>query len=249
MGHTLYAIHGSHPCVAVERALQLKRQPYRVVERIPALHVPQQWLRFRKLTVPALVLGNGERLVGSREILRRLDQLVPEPPLLPQEPAARERVLEAEHWGDQVLQPAVRRLFWIGLGRRPGALAAYSRGSKLPIPDLAGRMSVPVMGRAACWRHRASDASAQADLAALPGWLERVDGWLADGTLGGEQPNAADLQIGASLGLLSTFADVRPLLDQHAAGAFAHRLFPDYEGEMPAGTFAVPALTRTTAAA
>jgi glutathione S-transferase len=59
MAHTLYVIHGSHPCVCAERALQLKGQPYRIVELPPALHVPAQWLRFRKTTVPALVLGSG----------------------------------------------------------------------------------------------------------------------------------------------------------------------------------------------
>lgn len=239
MGHTLYAIHGSHPCVAVERALQLKRQPYRVVERIPAVHVPQQWLRFRKLTVPALELGNGERIVGSREILRRLDQLVPEPALLPADPAERERVLAAERWGDEVLQPAARRLFWVGLGRRPGALASYSERSRLPIPDFAGRLSLPLMGRAARWRNRASDASARADLATLPEWLDVVDGYIAEGTIGGEQPNAADLQIASSLGLIGTFADVRPLLAQRPAWELTQRLFPQYDGELPAGTFAL----------
>lgn len=241
MGHILYAIHGSHPCVAVERALQLKRQPYRVVERIPAVHVPQQWLRFRRLTVPALELGNGEQIVGSRAIMRRLDQLVPEPLLLPEDPQARERVLEAERWGDEVLQPAARRLFWVGLGRRPGALAAYSERSKLPIPAWAGRLSIPVMGRAARWRNRASDASARADLAALPGWLDTIDGFAADGAIGGEQPNAADLQIASSLAMLHTFADVRPLLDGRPADALRQRVFPVYDGEMPAGTYALQA--------
>ncbi|MBB4662630.1 glutathione S-transferase N-terminal domain-containing protein [Conexibacter arvalis] len=239
MGHILFAIHGSHPCVAVERALELKRQPYRVVERIPAVHVPQQWLRFRQITVPALELGNGERIVGSRAILRRLDQLVPAPPLVPADPAARERVLAAERWGDEVLQPAVRRLFWVGVGRRPGAFASYAAGSALPIPDFAARMSLPFIGRAARWRHGAGDDRARADLDALPGWIDRIDGWIDDGVIGGEQPNAADLQIGSSLGMLSTFADLRPLLDARPAGELRRRLFPDYDGEMPAGTYAL----------
>ena len=39
------------------------------------------------------------------------------------------------------------------------------------------------------------------DLAALPGMLQRIDDWIADGVLGGEQLNAADLQIAASLRL------------------------------------------------
>lgn len=240
MGHTLYAIHGSHPCVAVERALQLKRQPYRVVERIPAVHAAQQWLRFRQPTVPALELGNGEQLVGSRAIMRRLDQLVPEPPLLPADPQARERVLDAERWGDEVLQSAARRLSWIGMGRRPDAFPSYAEGSRLPIPAFASRLSVPLIGRAARWRHGADDATTAADLAALPGWLDTIDGWIADGVLGGDPPNAADLQIAASLGLLATFADVRPLLAGRPADDLRRRVFPVYgSGEMPAGTFAL----------
>jgi hypothetical protein len=30
------------------------------------------------------------------------------------------------------------------------------------------------------------------DLAALPGILQRIDDWIAEGVIGGEQPNAAD---------------------------------------------------------
>jgi glutathione S-transferase len=239
MGHTLYVINGSHPCVAVERALQLKRQPYRVVERIPAVHVPQQWLRFRQVTVPALELGNGERIVGSRAIMRRLDQLVPEPALLPADPERRERVLAAERWGDETLQSAARRLFWVGLGRRPDALTSYTAGSRLPVPSFVNRFVAPPMGRAARWRHGAGEERAAADLAALPGWLDEVDRLIAEETIGGQQPNAADLQIGSSLGLLSTFADVRPLLDGRPAGALRERLFPRWAGEMPAGTYAL----------
>ena len=238
MGHVLYAIHGSHPCVAVERALQLKRQPYRVFERIPAVHVPQQWLRFRRVTVPALELGNGERIVGSRAIVRRLDQLVPSPPLLPAEPARREAVLAAERWGDAVLQAGVRRLFWVGIGRRPEALASYAAGSRLRVPGFARRLATAPIGRAARWRHGAGAASAAADLAALPGWLDEADRLIAAGAIGGEQPNAADLQIGAALRLLGTFADARPLLDGRPAWALAQRLFPAYDGAMPGGTYA-----------
>ena len=51
-------------------------------------------------------------------------------------------------------------------------------------------------------RNKATDDSARADLDALPGQLDRVDTWIADGLLGGEQPNAADLQIGSTIRLL-----------------------------------------------
>lgn len=235
MPHVLYAIHGSHPCVTVERALQLKRQPYRIVEMPPAVHVPLQWLRFRRRTVPALVLGSGETLVGSRAIVHRLDQLVPEPPLLPADPSLRERVEAAERWGDEVLQPAARRLFWVGIMRAPRAIDAYAVGSRMRIPAIGRRLATPLLGRAARWNNRASAASARRDLELLPGQLDQVDAWIAEGVLGGEQPNAADLQIASSLRMLLTFADVRPLLEGRPCARLARRVVSDYAGEMPAG--------------
>lgn len=243
MAHQLYEIHGSHPCVAVERALQLKRQPYRLRELPPAFHVPLQWLRFRRLTVPVLVLGSGETLIGSRTILHRLDQLVPEPPLLPADPVARERVEEAERWGDEVLQPAVRRMIWVGIKRSPQALRGYAKGSRLPVPGPLQTPVARIVCRLAAWRNRADEATMRADTAALPGWLDHVDALIDEGVIGGPQPNAADLQIGASLRLLGTFADVQPLLSPRPAWQLARRAFPTYpgEGEMPAGTYPVAA--------
>lgn len=235
MAHTLYAIHGSHPCATVIKALELKRQPYRVVELVPAAHVPLLWWRFRHRTVPALVLGSGEEVVGSRAIVHRLDELVPTPALLPADPTARSRVEAAERWGDEVLQAAVRRLFWMAIKRRPDAIATYSAGSRLPLPAWLQRASAPVIGALARWVHRADEATLRADLAALPGQLDHVDRLIADGVLGGDEPNAADVQIAPSIRMLGTFADVRPLLDGRPAWALAQRLFPHYDGAMPAG--------------
>lgn len=239
MSHTLYVIHGSHPCITAERALQLKGQPYRIHEMAPALHVPEQWLRFRKPTVPALVLGNGEKIVGSRAIVHRLDQLVPEPPLLPEDPPARARVLEAEQWGDEVLQPVPRRVVWTGVCARPDALASYSEGSRLPLPGFVQRLAAPRIARVARWRNRGGEAQARKDLAALPAQLDQVDAWIAEGVLGGPEPNAADLQIAPSIGLLATMDDVVPLLDGRPCLALARRLFPSRPGRLPAGALPV----------
>jgi glutathione S-transferase len=239
MPHTLYAIHGSHPCLTAERALQLKGQPYRIHEMAPALHVPEQWLRFRKLTVPGLVLGNGEKLVGSRAIVHRLDQLVPEPRLLPQDPDLRARVLEAERWGDEVLQPVPRRLAWTGMCARPDAIAGYAEGSRLPFPSFVQRLTAPRIARVARWRNRGGEEQARKDLAALPAQLDQVDAWIADGTIGGAEPNAADLQIAPSIRLLATMEDVKPLLEGRPCLDLAMRQFPAYSGHMPKG--ALPA--------
>ena len=50
----------------------------------------------------------------------------------------------------------------------------------------------------------ADEGAVRADLRALPGHLDRIDGWIADGVLGGEAVNAADLQIATTSRLMLT---------------------------------------------
>ena len=72
----------------------------------------------------------------------------------------------------------------------------------------------------------AREQAVRADLAALPAQLQRIDGWIDSGLLGGEQPNAADLQIGSTVRLLRTVADLRALIDALArpsSRATSHR--------------------------
>jgi glutathione S-transferase len=78
--------------------------------------------------------------------------------------------------------------------------------------------------------NNADDEPVRADLAALPGWLQRIDDWIAEGVLGADPPNAADLQIGASLRLMMTFDDVRPAIEERPAGEMAVRAIPDFPG-------------------
>jgi len=235
MAPVLYAIHGSNPCACVEKALELKQVPYRIVELPPVLHVPVQWWRFRCTTVPVLVLADGEEIIGSRAILHRLDELVSEPPLLPDDPSAREAVEKAEAWGDEVLQPVVNRLFWAGLLARPDAITSYSEGSRLSLPNFAKRLLTPLISRLGALRNRTSAKRACEDLAILPALLDRVDHWITRGVVGDTRPNAADLQLAPSVRILGTFADVRPLLEDRPCWALAQRLFPSYPGDMPEG--------------
>jgi len=235
MTAVLYAIPASHPCAVVERALQLKDVPYRRVELIPVVHKLPQRLRFGAASVPGVAFADGRRVSGSRAILRVLDERAPEPALLPAERQARARVERAEEWGDQVLQPLARRLVWAALRRMPGATMSYSDGAKLPVPAPAARLSAPLIVRMAQRVNGATDASVRADLIALPSHLARVDGWIAEGVLGDEAVNAADLQIGSSLRLLLTLGDLEPVLDAHAGGGLARRVFPDYPGGVAAG--------------
>src|SRR5688572_22543743 len=190
----LYMVHGSHPCTTVARALELKGIPYKTVELPPPMHAPIQRLLFGARTVPGLRL-DGEKLTGSRRILRRLDELRPDPPLYPADPEQRERVEQAEAWGDDVLQPLARRLLWFAMKGRPGALVSYSENSKLKLPTPMVRLSAPMIIRGECALNDVSEPAVRADLEALPGHLDRIDAWIEEGVLGGDAPNAADLQI------------------------------------------------------
>ena len=51
-------------------------------------------------------------------------------------------------------------------------------------------------------KNKARDESRAPTSRRCPGQLDRVDGWIADGLIGGDKPNAADLQIGSTIRLL-----------------------------------------------
>jgi glutathione S-transferase len=240
MPHTLYVIHGSHPCATVERAFAIKGVPYRRVELPPPLHALHQRIRFGARTVPALRTDSGEQVSGSRAIVRWLERLVPEPPLLPADPERRAAVEAAEAWGDETYQPIARRLLWPAFGRVPRAMASYQEGSRLPrLPrPLLVALAPPVV---AIERrlNAITDEAVRADLAALPGHVDRIDAWLADGLLGGEAPNAADLQIATTSRLLMSLDDVAPSFAGRPAGEHALRLFPAAPGHVPSGALPV----------
>ncbi len=237
----LYVVHGSHPCATVARALELKGVPYKTVELPPPAHAAYMRARFGTRTVPGIAL-DGERISGSRAILRRLESLHPEPALYPEDPGLRTKVEEAERWGDQVFQPIARRLLWPAMKRNPAAMASYSENSKIPLPAAVLRLSAPMITRMEMKLNAATPEAERADIAALPGHLDRIDGWIEEGVIGGESPNAADLQIASTLRLMMTMEDLRALIEPRPAGDLALRLFPVADGHMPAGVVPMSAV-------
>ena len=235
MAATLYALPASHPCACIELALKLKGIDYERVDMVPLMHKPLQQARFGGTTVPGLIL-DGEKILGSRRIVRVLEKRVPDPPLLPADAEERKAVELAEEWGDQVLQPVARRIVWAALAREPSAVESYSAGARLPVPPVIARLTAPLVARAEIHVQHASDANVRADLVNLDRHAQRVERWIEQGTLGGEQPNAADLQIGAGLRLLLTLDDIASKLDGRPAAELARRWFPNYPGHTPAGT-------------
>jgi len=229
----LYVIPASHPSRTTMMMLEAKGIAFKRVDLMPV--VSKGMLRaagFPGITVPALKI-EGRKVQGSREIARELDRLRPDPPLLPSDPAERAAVEEAEVWGDAVLQPIARRILWNALRRDRRPLVSYSEGARLGVPiGLAVKTGQPLVMLSARL-NGADDEAVRADLAALPGILQRIDDWIAEGVLGGEQLNAADYQIATSVRLLMTLQDLREPIAARPAGELAMRVAPEYAGDAP----------------
>ena len=235
MNVRLYVVNASHPCATVEAALQRKHIDYKVTELPPPMHMAFMRMRFGQRTVPAITI-DGERLSGSRAIMRRLDELVPEPAMYPSDPAERKRVEAAEEWGDEVLQGYARRVLWPTFKAHPEAMHSYQDGSKLPaFPVPVLKALAPVATRIEMRANEATSDTYPADLSALPEILDTADRYIAEGVIGGGEPNAADLQIAPSLCLLMGLGDLRPLIEARPSGQLALRLFPDFPGDAPTG--------------
>lgn len=236
MAARLFVIPGSHPSLAVRVMLERKGVEYKRFDLVPVVSkVVLRAARFPGVTVPALKL-DGRRVQGTRAIAETLDELRPEPPLWPADAEKRAKVDELERWADGQLQEIPRRALWWALSQDKSPLASYSEGARVGVPvGLAVKTAPPVIALARRF-NGATDDQVRQDLSDLPGALDRVDAAIADGTIGGEQPNVADYQVATSVRLLMTVEDLRPKVEGRPAGALALRLVPEYPGRIPAGT-------------
>jgi glutathione S-transferase len=229
---TLYVSPGSHPSMAARLMLERKRVGYRRVDLMPVISkAVLKALRFPGVTVPALKLDD-RRIQGTMRIARELDRLRPEPPLFPGDPERRTAVEEAERWGDEPLQGMTRRILWNAIRRDRSSIGSYAEGARLGIPiGVATKTAAPIIAAAVRFNN-ADDDEVRKDLAALPGALDRVDDWIAEGVLGGESPNAADFQIATSLRQAMTLDDLRSAIAERPAGELAARIVPVFPGKV-----------------
>jgi glutathione S-transferase len=184
-------------------------------------------------TVPALRLGD-RRVMTNHRIARFLDELQPEPPLLPTDPAHRRAVEAAERWADEVFQMVARRLVVAAVvvpGRNlvnhgdDGRLGPLLYRSRLP------RMAVAhVIARIA---FRVNPQTERSLLSELPGKLDRIDRWIEEGVLNGDELNVADFMIAPSLAVLSYRADLAEEIDRRPARELLDRLLPDPSPDKP----------------
>lgn len=247
--YKLYVIPGSHACRSAMLMLEHKRVVYRRVDIVTLLHPlvvrlhgfdaggetrsangrRTLGLRLgdRLGTVPALA-ANGLRISTNHGITRFLDEHHPEPPLIPADPGQRAAVEEAEHWANETLQMAARRIPGAAMVRDP---ATFSRSAR------DGRLGYLLYKRAFTRRlimprilHGIFAASPKADrelLAELTMILDRIDAWIADGVLGGTDPNAADFMVAPSLALILYRSDVLPMFEGRPALELVDRLLPE----------------------
>jgi glutathione S-transferase len=181
-------------------------------------------------TVPGALI-DGEPVHGSRAILSRLEAIEPEPVLYPSD-----EVREAERWGDQELQDLGRCLPWGAMYFRPESMGTFAGADGEPLDGPGTDFAIRFVR--ATWRYHGITATRlHEDLAGLPAKIEHIEALADAGVIGGEQTNAADLQIGATIRVLLPIEDLGPLLAGTAAERIALSLFPSYPGTVPAGAF------------
>ena len=226
----LYAIPGSHPCIAAELMLARKGVEYRRTDFPHWVHRGiVRALRFPAGTVPALVL-DGRRVQTTPAIARALDELRPDPPLLPADPELRREVELAEAWADDELQEMGRRLVYWALQRDPRSLPTYFHGTRPVVPFAVLKPMAPVVVKFIARGLNAADEPVRRDLEALPAALDRVEAWMEAGVIGGDEPNVADFQVATALALLLAMDDIRAAVAERPAATLVQRVAPGYPG-------------------
>lgn len=228
---TLYAMPVSNPANAARGMLAYKRLDHRLIRFPPGFHpLLVRAAGFPGWTIPALETADGRKLQSSLAISRYLDELRPDPPLFPADPERRRAVEAAERWGEAELQPVPRRIFRRALVQQfPLRRWFTGRVIGMPLPGFNARVSQPVPRRLATIVG-ATEEAARADVAGLPALLDRVDALIAEGVIGGDQPNAADFQLLATICSLGLMVDLQPALEGRPCQRAARALFPRYDG-------------------
>jgi len=222
MTATLYGIPGSHAVRTGELMLEHKGIAFRRVNFPAGPHRVLVRLRgFRGDRVPAVKFADGRLAQGTRELPRVLDELVPERRLVPDDP----RALEAEAWADDVLQQWARRMVASAGAADPDALAG--RGAEGRLGYLLTRHDRPrrVVARAVLVVFRASKEKLRDDREQTGAILDRVDAWIEEGVLNGEELRSPDFAVASSLALAEYIVALRPELQRRPLMELMDRVF------------------------
>ena len=224
MSATLYGIPGSHAVRTGELMLEHKGIEFRRVNFPPGPHrVLVRLIGFKGDRVPAVKFEDGRRAQGTRELPRVLDELVPERRLVPDDPHA----LEAERWADEVLQQWARRMVASAGAEDPDTLTGRGAGGRLGV--LLTRHELPrrTVARAVLVVFRASKQQRRDDRERTGEILDRVDAWIADGVLNGEELRSPDFAVASSLALVEYIVALQPELRRRPLNQLIERVFRD----------------------
>jgi glutathione S-transferase len=222
MTATLYAIPGSHAVRTGELMLEHKGIPFRRVNFPPGPHrVLVRVLGFPGDRVPAVKFEDGRRAQGTRELPRVLDELVPEPRLVPDDP----RALEAEVWADEVLQQWARRMVASAGARNPDALSGRGADGRLGVLLSRNDVQRRVVAGAVLVVFRAYKQQQRDDRKRTGEILDQVDAWIDEGVLNGEQLRSPDFAVASSLALVEYIVALKPELQRRPLMALMDRVF------------------------
>jgi glutathione S-transferase len=224
MSATLYAIPGSHAVRTGELMLEHKGVDFRRVNFPPGPHrLLVRLIGFPGDRVPAVKFDDGRRAQGTRELPRVLDELVPEPRLVPDDP----RALEAERWADDVLQQWARRMVASAGARDPDALAGRGADGRLGVLLTRHERPRRTVARAVLMAFRVTKEQLRDDRERTGEILDKVDGWVAEGVLNGDELRSPDLAIASSLALVEYIVALQPELRRRPLMKLIERVFSD----------------------
>ena len=222
MKATLYAIPGSHAVRTGALMLEHKGIGYRRVDFPPGAHrVLVRLLGFPGDRVPAVRFEDGRRAQGTRELPRVLDELVPERRLVPDDP----RALEAERWADEVLQQWARRMVASTGARDPDDLAGRGSSGRLGHLLSPRPRSRRVVSRMVLIAFGVTREQLRQDRERTGEILDRIDAWIEEGVLNGDELHSPDFAIASSLALVEYIVELRPELQRRPLGALVERVF------------------------
>ena len=247
--YKLYVIPGSHACRSAMLMVEHKRVPYRRVDIVTLAHPLVVRLHGfdaggqtrdaggrrtfglrlgdRLGTVPALA-ADGQRISTNHGIARFLEARHPEPQMLPSDPEQRAAVEEVERWANETLQMAARRILGAAALRDPAEFTRSAGNGRLGYllykRALTRRLIAPRILRGVFASSPKADRKLLDQLDAM---LDRIDAWISEGVLGGQQLNVADFMVAPSLALILYRPDALPMFEGRPALELVDRLLPE----------------------
>ena len=216
----LYGFWISSPTISVRLMLDFKGIGYEFSKVMPGTQrLAMRAHGFGGGTVPGLKL-DGRSILGSTRISRALEEDCSRDPasfrMIPSAGARSKRPSS----GRTTCSRMPRRPYRWAMARSRPLRRDFAETMGMPLPGLSALLGGPVTSHYARLVS-ADEETVRRGLAELPGLLDHVDELIAEGTIGGEKPNAADFQIAPTVRLMLTFADLRPAIEGRPAAARA----------------------------